>query len=148
MTNNPADNQSPQGAVVVTRSVTIPATELTWRYSASGGPGGQHANTSNTKVEVVWDIDASEAINETQRARLVEKLGTVLRIAVTDERSQLRNRSIAEQRLKDRVAKALVIERPRKATKPSKGAKERRLKDKSEQSERKAGRRTTSPHDE
>lgn len=133
---------------MVTRSVTIPATELTWRYSASGGPGGQHANTSNTKVEVVWDIDASEAINETQRARLVEKLGTVLRIAVTDERSQLRNRSIAEQRLKDRVAKALVIERPRKATKPSKGAKERRLKDKSEQSERKAGRRTTSPHDE
>lgn len=133
---------------MVSRSVTIPSTELTWRYSASGGPGGQHANTANTKAEVVWDIETSEAINETQRARLVEKLGPVLRIAVTDERSQLRNRTIAEQRLKDRVAKALVIERPRKPTKPSKGAKERRLKDKSEHSERKAGRRTTSPHDE
>ena len=133
---------------MVSRSVTIPATELTWRYSASGGPGGQHANTANTKAEVVWDIETSEAINETQRARLVEKLGPVLRIAVTDERSQLRNRTIAEQRLKDRVAKALVIERPRKPTKPSKGAKVRRLKDKSEHSERKAGRRTTSPHDE
>ena len=141
-------NETPDGAIVVSRSVTIPASELTWRYSASGGPGGQHANTANTKAEVVWEIETSDAINEGQRARLLEKLGPVLRIAVTDERSQLRNRMIAEQRLKERVAKALVIERPRRATKPSKGAKERRLKEKSEHSERKAGRRSTSHHDD
>ena len=148
MTTNPADNQSPEGAIVVTRTVTVPASELTWRYSASGGPGGQHANTANTKAEVVWNIETSDAVNETQRSRLIEKLGPVLRIAVTDERSQLRNRNIAEQRFKERVARALVIERPRKPTKPSKGANERRMRAKSEQSERKVGRRATSRDDE
>ena len=127
---------------MVSRSLTIPAAELTWRYSASGGPGGQHANTANTKAEVVWDIESSEVVNEAQRARLIGKLGPVLRFAVTDERSQLRNRNIAEQRLKDRVGKALEVVRPRRATKPSKGAKERRLKAKSEHSERKADRRS------
>ena len=139
---SPADNQPAEGAIVVSRSLTIPAAELTWRYSASGGPGGQHANTANTKAEVVWDIESSEVVNEAQRARLIGKLGPVLRIAVTDERSQLRNRNIAEQRLKDRVGKALEVVRPRRATKPSKGAKERRLKAKSEHSERKADRRS------
>jgi ribosome-associated protein len=148
MTTNPIEDQTPEGAIVISRSLTIPASELTWRYSASGGPGGQHANTANTKAEVVWDIESSEAINETQRSRLVEKLGPVLRIAVTDERSQLRNRNIAEQRFKDRVGRALVIERPRKATKRTKGANERRIKAKSEQSERKANRRATSHDDE
>ena len=148
MTINPIDHHTPEGAIVVTRSLTIPASELTWRYSASGGPGGQHANTANTKAEVVWDIESSEAINETQRSRLVEKLGPVLRIAVTDERSQLRNRNIAEQRFKERVARALVISRPRKATKRTKGANERRMKAKSEHSERKAGRRSASHDDE
>ena len=139
---SPADNQPAEGAIVVSRSLTIPAAELTWRYSASGGPGGQHANTANTKAEVVWDIESSEVVKEAQRARLIGKLGPVLRIAVTDERSQLRNRNIAEQRLKDRVGKALEVVRPRRATKPSKGAKERRLKAKSEHSERKADRRS------
>ncbi len=148
MTTNPIEDQTPEGAIVITRSLTIPASELTWRYSASGGPGGQHANTANTKAEVVWDIESSEAINETQRSRLIEKLGPVLRIAVTDERSQLRNRNIAEQRLKERVARALVVARTRRATKPSKGANERRMKAKSEHSERKAGRRPTSHDDE
>jgi ribosome-associated protein len=131
-----------EGAVVVSRALTIPAGELLWRYSASGGPGGQHANTANTKAEVVWDIEASDAVSEPQRVRLIGKLGPVLRIAVTDERSQLRNRSIAEQRLKERVLNALVVERPRRATKPTKGATERRLKSKSEHSERKADRRS------
>lgn len=148
MTINPIEDQTPEGAIVISRSLTIPASELTWRYSASGGPGGQHANTANTKAEVVWDIETSDAVNEGQRARLIEKLGPVLRIAVTDERSQLRNRNIAEQRFKERVVRALVIERPRKATKPSKGANERRMKAKSEHSERKAGRRATTRDDE
>jgi ribosome-associated protein len=141
----PPDNLAtpiPTGAIWVSRALTIPAGELIWRYSASGGPGGQHANTANTKAEVVWDVEAAESVNEAQRARLIEKLGAVLRIAVTDERSQLRNRNIAEQRLKERVAKALLVERPRRVTKPSKGAKERRLKAKSEHSERKADRRS------
>jgi ribosome-associated protein len=131
----------PEGAIVVSRSLTIPASELTWRYSASGGPGGQHANTSNTKAEVVWDVEASEIINEVQRARIIEKLGSVLRVAVSDERSQLRNRNLAEQRLKQRILSALTVQPPRRATKPSKGAKERRLKAKSIQSDRKADRR-------
>ena len=142
MTIPQAVNQTPDGAIVISAALTIPASELTWRYSASGGPGGQHANTANTKAEVVWDIETSLVITDDQRDRLIEKLGPVLRIAVTDERSQLRNRTIAEERFKDRVAKALVRERPRKATKPSRGSKERRLKEKSEHSARKADRRS------
>ena len=142
MNEKPTDSPTPEGSIVVSRALTIPSSELLWRYSASGGPGGQHANTANTKAEVVWDIESSDSVTEPQRARLVEKLGPVLRIAVTDERSQLRNRSIAEQRLKDRVTKALTVERPRRPTKPSKGSKERRLKAKSENSERKAERKS------
>ena len=80
--------------LVVSRSLTIPSGELRWRFSGSGGPGGQHANTSNTKVTLTWNIEASAATSEWQRQRLVAELGPVVRVAVTDERSQTRNRDM------------------------------------------------------
>jgi ribosome-associated protein len=125
----------------VNRSVTIPASEVEVRFSASGGPGGQHANKAATRVELRWDASTSTALGPRQRERVVEKLGEVVRIVVDDERSQLRNRTLADQRLVARVASALHVDPPRRATKPSRGAKERRLKSKKQRSETKANRR-------
>jgi ribosome-associated protein len=150
MTNNetpiPAI-ETPVVGLVVTRTFVIPEDELLWRYSASGGPGGQHANTSNTKAEVVWDITTSQAGTQSQRDRLVGKLGDVVRIASSDERSQLRNKQHAERRLKQRVVEALKVEKPRRPTKPSKGAIERRLKAKSVTSQRKSTRQRPASDD-
>jgi ribosome-associated protein len=125
----------------VNRSVTIPASEVEVRFSASGGPGGQHANKAATRVELRWDASASTALGPRQRERVTEKLGDVVRIVVDDERSQLRNRTLAEQRLVARVSSALHVDPPRRATKPSRGAKERRLRSKKQRSETKANRR-------
>src|SRR5438445_13458504 len=91
----------------VSRSCSIPLDELEWRFTGSGGPGGQHANTANTKVELRFDVLASEALGPRQRSRLIDRLGPVVRIVVSDERSQVRNREIALHRLKDRMAEAL-----------------------------------------
>ena len=127
----------------VSSSCQIPLDELTWRFTGSGGPGGQHANTSNTRAEVVFDVEASPSLGPRQRARLVEKLGPVVRVAASDTRSQGRNRDLALERLRSKLADALKVEKPRRATRPSKGAKERRLSDKKRQSERKRQRRVT-----
>src|ERR1035441_6279178 len=97
------------GDLVVTRWLTIPAGELRWRFSGSGGPGGQHANTSNTKVMLTWNIETSETLTDFQRTRLVSELGPVIRIVAVDERSQTRNRDIALERLRDRGRAALAI---------------------------------------
>jgi ribosome-associated protein len=121
----------------VSSSCQIPLDELTWRFTGSGGPGGQHANTSNTRAEVVFDVEASPSLGPRQRARLVEKLGSVVRVAASDTRSQGRNRDLALERLRSKLADALKVETPRRPTRPSKGAKERRLSDKKRQSERK-----------
>ena len=121
----------------VTRSCVIPLSELEWRFTASGGPGGQHANRSNTKAEVRFDVAGSSSLGPRQRARLVEKLGPEVRVVASDERSQLRNRELALERLRARLAEALHIETPRRPTKPTKGAKERRLEDKRHRSETK-----------
>ena len=111
--------------------------ELEWRFSASGGPGGQHVNTSNTRVEVRFDVAGSLSLGPRQRARLLERLGPEVRVVASDERSQLRNRELALERLRSRLAEALRIEAPRRPTKPSKAAKQRRLEDKRHRSETK-----------
>ena len=111
----------------VTRTCVIPLDELEWRFNASGGPGGQHANTSNTRAEVRFDVGASPSLGPRQRARLLERLGPVVRVAASDERSQARNRQLALERLRSRLADALRVARPRRPTAPSKAARERRL---------------------
>ena len=127
----------------VSPSCQIPLDELTWRFTGSGGPGGQHANTSNTRAEVVFDVAESPSLGPRQRARLLERLGPVVRVAASDTRSQGRNRDLALERLCSKLADALKVEKPRRATRPSKGAKERRLSDKKRRSEVKRQRRVT-----
>ena len=93
----------------------IPLTELSWRFSRSGGPGGQHANTADTRVEVRFDIAGSPSLGPRQRARLLERLGPEVRVVASDERSQARNRDLAQRRLADRLRDALRVEAPRRA---------------------------------
>jgi ribosome-associated protein len=131
----------PSADLVVTRSLTIPASELRWRFSASGGPGGQHANTSNTKVMLTWNVEDSAALTDYQRHRLLGELGSVVRIVVTDERSQVRNRDLALERLRDRVRSALAVRPRRRATAPTRSSVNRRLAEKRQRSERKTERR-------
>jgi ribosome-associated protein len=97
----------------------VPAEELKWRYAASGGPGGQHANTANTRVEVVFDVEASEVLTDTQRQLITARLGSVVRVVATGQRSQLQNRRLALERLGDRLADALEIPAERRPTRPS-----------------------------
>ena len=114
----------------VTRSVLLPLSEIELRVSRSSGPGGQHANTSETRVEAVLDVEATTALTEGQKRRVVAKAGPVLRAVAQDERSQLRNRELAIDRLVARLAEALKVERTRVPTKPSRAAKEQRLESK------------------
>lgn len=125
----------------MSRSCRIPLSELEWRFSGSGGPGGQHANTANTRVEVRFSIESSPSLGPHQRARLLERLGPVVRVVASDERSQLRNRDLAVERLRERLAEGLRVERPRTATRPTRASKERRLDSKRRQSEKKRLRR-------
>jgi len=121
----------------VTPTCVVRMDELEWRFSASGGPGGQHVNTSNTRAEVRFDIANSPSLGPRQRARLMERLGADLRVVASDERSQLRNRELALERLRARLAEGLRVETPRRPTKPTKAAKQRRLEEKRHQSETK-----------
>ena len=130
----------------ISRSCAIDPGELEWRFSGSGGPGGQHANTSNTRVELRFDVAESASLGPRQRARLLERLGPVVRVVVSSERSQTRNRVIALERLRDRLAAALKVEPPRVATQPSRAARQRRLDEKRRQADRKRSRRP--PFDE
>ncbi len=128
--------------LVVTDAVRIARFELTESFSASGGPGGQHANKAATRVELTFDVETSSAFrSEAQRQRVIDKLGSPIRVVVDDERSQLRNRVIAEQRLVDRLRGALVIPKRRRATKPTRGSQRRRLASKAQRSEVKQQRR-------
>jgi ribosome-associated protein len=130
------------GTVRVTPSLSIPLAELQFRFSPSGGPGGQHANKVNTRVELRFDVAGSPSLGPRQRARLLDRLGPEVRVVADDERSQVRNRQLAVERFRVRVADALHIEKPRRPTRPSRGAKERRLTAKRHLSERKRARRT------
>jgi ribosome-associated protein len=124
----------------VTRTLVIPLAELTWRFTPSGGPGGQHANRSSTRAEVRFDVAHSTALGPRQRARLVERLGPEVRAASSEERSQKRNREIALERLGARLAEALRDRTPRVPTTPSAAARARRLEDKRHRAARKRDR--------
>lgn len=128
---------APAGRLRVSRSLSIPLDELDWRFTTSGGPGGQHANKASTRVEVRFDVAGSPALGPRQRARLLERLGPTVRAASGEERSQVRNREVALRRLADRLAEALREERPRLPTRPTAASRTRRLEDKRRQSERK-----------
>ena len=114
-------------SIQVTRSVSIPRFEIELRFSRSSGPGGQHAQKSDTRVEATFDVEASAALSDAQKRRVTAKAGPVLRAVAQDERSQWRNRELATERLVDALREALRVPRKRKPTRPSKAAKERRL---------------------
>ena len=120
----------------------VPEDELVWRFGPSGGPGGQHANTANTRAELVFEIETSESLTEDTRAKLTEVFGPRVRVVADETRSQSRNRDIALKRLEDKIAEALKPKRKRRPTKPSRGSKERRLKSKKRTTELKAQRRS------
>ena len=125
----------------MTRSVVVPLGEIELRFSRSSGPGGQHAQKSETRVEAVFDVASSEALSETQKRRVVSRAGPVLRAVAQDERSQWRNRELALERLAEQLRQALRVERRRRATKPTAASVERRLEQKRRRSETKRLRR-------
>jgi len=131
----------------VTRDVTIPLAAVTVRTSRSSGPGGQHANVTASPVEAVFDVTASRALNEEQRARLMARSGPRITAVAQEARSQARNRELALERLRQRIARGLHVHRPRRATKPGRGARERRLETKRRRGETKRGRRRPDPSD-
>jgi ribosome-associated protein len=114
-------------SIRVTKSVVLPRSEIELRTSRSSGPGGQHAQKSETRVEAVFDVEASSALTENQKRRVVAKAGPVLRAIAQDERSQLRNRQLATERVVESLREALKVPRRRVPTKPSVASKERRL---------------------
>lgn len=134
------------GDLVLSRSCRIPVSELRWRFSRSGGPGGQHANTADTRAEVVFDVAGSPSLGPRQRQRLLEKLGPEVRVVAADERSQARNRALALERLGERLAEALKVETPRRPTRPTRASKVRRVDDKRKRSETKRLRRSIDPY--
>jgi ribosome-associated protein len=131
----------------VSPSCAIPLEELEWRFSASGGPGGQHANTSNTRAEVRFDVAGSPSLGPRQRARLLERLGPEVRVVASDERSQVRNRQLALERLAARLAEGLRIQTPRRATKPTRASQRERLEAKRRRGDVKRGRTRPAPDD-
>ena len=143
MTEDPA--REDPNRVRVSPTLVIPASELSWRFSRSGGPGGQHANTADTRAEVRFDIAGSPSLGPRQRARLLERFGDELRVVASDERSQARNRDLALERLCARIEAALRVDPPRRRTKPTKASVQRRLDAKRRQADRKADRRRPHP---
>jgi ribosome-associated protein len=128
-------------SIRVTRTVVVPPGEIRLRMSRSSGPGGQHAQKSETRVEAVFDVEASSALSDVQKRRVVAKAGTVLRAVAQDERSQLRNKELAVERVVEALREALRVPRHRTPTKPTKAARERRLSEKKRRGETKKLRR-------
>lgn len=136
--------------MIITPALSIADNELIYQASRSGGPGGQHVNTSSTRIELWWDVATSPSLNDDQRRRLLTKLSTRLdsagrlRIVSSGSRSQLQNRRDVAERFQELVSSALIVPKKRKKTRPSRAAKERRLTTKKRQGEKKAMRRK--PH--
>jgi ribosome-associated protein len=134
-------------ALIVNDRVSIPRHELSARASRAGGAGGQHVNTSSTRIELLWNVRTSGALDEDSRAQVLTKLASridgegVLRIVASDRRSQLQNRESAEARLAETVRTALIVPKKRRPTKPSRAAKERRLAEKKRRGDTKSSRR-------
>ena len=135
-----------QESIRVTRSVSIRPDEIVLRASRSSGPGGQHANTAETRVEAVLDVEASPSLTPAQKRRVVGRAGPVLRAVAQDERSQARNRELAVERLVAKLADALRVERRRVPTRPTAASRERRLESKRRRAQVK--RRRAAPDDE
>lgn len=143
----------PDGYLEITPELLLPVSELDYRATRSGGPGGQHVNTSSTRIELWWNVGTSPTPTAAQRALLLDRLAGRLdgdgrlRIVASESRSQLRNREAATERLRDLVAAALVVAKPRKRTRPSRAAKAARLEAKRRRSATKRERRHP-PHDD
>jgi ribosome-associated protein len=128
-------------SIRVTRSVALPRSEIELRFSRSSGPGGQHAQRSESRVEALFDVEASSALSDAQKRRVVARAGPVLRAIAQDERSQWRNRQLATERVVEALREALKVERPRRPTAPTRASREKRLESKRLQSQRKRDRR-------
>jgi ribosome-associated protein len=124
-------------SISVTRSVSLPVDEIELRFSRSSGPGGQHAQRTETRVEAVLDVEASSALTPAQKRRVIAKAGPVLRAVAQDQRSQWRNRELAVERLVDALRTALAVPRRRRPTGPTTASRERRLEGKRRRSETK-----------
>lgn len=133
--------------LVVNRSLAIPLGEIALRASRSSGPGGQHANVTASRIEAVFDVEGSSTLSEAQRHRLLSRLGPRVSAVAQDARSQARNRELALQRLRDKLADALRTPKRRRPTRPTRASKERRLSGKRRRSERKQTRRRPSADD-
>jgi ribosome-associated protein len=127
------------------RGVEIPLDEIELRASRSSGPGGQHANVTASRIEAVFDVRASNALTDEQKRRITARCGPRVTAVAQDARSQSRNRELALERLRERLASALHVPRSRRATKPTKASRERRLDAKRQASQRKAARRRPPP---
>jgi ribosome-associated protein len=128
-------------SIQVTRTVAIPVSEIELRFSRSSGPGGQHAQKTETRVEATFDVEASVGLTAAQKARVLQRAGSVLRAVAQDERSQARNRELAVERLVEALRQALRVQRRRRPTKPTAAARERRLEQKRRRSQTKRLRR-------
>jgi ribosome-associated protein len=131
----------------ITDRLAIPLAEIALRASRSSGPGGQHANVTASRVEASFDVLASRALSESQRARVIARAGERVVAVAQDERSQTRNRELALRRLAERLARALAVPRHRRATRPTAASRERRLQAKRRGTERKRGRRPPATDD-
>jgi len=133
--------------MVVNPELAVPLSEIELRASRSSGPGGQHANVTASRVEAVFEVDGSSSLTDSQRQRLHARYGDRVTAVAQDARSQARNRELALERLREKLAAGLVVPKRRRATRPTKSAKERRLDTKRRRSERKAARRPPSIED-
>jgi len=131
----------------ITRDVAIALHEVVLRASRSSGPGGQHANVTDSRIEASFDVRASETLTDEQKRRIIARCGPVVRAIAQDARSQTRNRALALERLAARLERALAVPRARRATKPTKASRQRRLEAKRRGSQRKRARRRPSAED-
>jgi ribosome-associated protein len=127
------------------RGAAVPLSEVELRTSRSSGPGGQHANVTASRVEASFDVAASRSLTEEHKRRIMARCGPVVRATAQDTRSQARNRELALERLRSRLAAALTVQRPRRATKPTRASRRRRLETKRRRGELKRGRRRPEP---
>jgi ribosome-associated protein len=123
----------------------VPLSEVELRTSRSSGPGGQHANVTASRVEAVFDVEASRSLSDEHKRRVMARCGPVVRATAQDTRSQSRNRELALERLRSRLAAALAVQRPRRATKPTTASRRRRLDSKRRRGELKRARRRPDP---
>jgi ribosome-associated protein len=128
-------------SIQVTKDVAVPLDEIELRFSRSSGPGGQHAQKTETRVEAVFDVAASAVLSDAQKTRILERVGPRVRAVAQEERSQWRNRELALERLAAAIGEALRLRRRRRPTKPTAAAEERRLEEKRRRSQRKRLRR-------